>query len=189
MRRLTLLASPLLLAALALGACETTPSLASRDSHAAETSRQREAREAHDRAVINATLDRFHRAAAEADEETYFGLLTEDAVFLGTDDWERWPKPAFEAWAAERFEGESAWTYVARDRSIDFSPSGEVAWFDETVVNEKYGAVRGTGVLLRTEKGWRIAQYNLTFTVPNEIALEVVEMIRVFDAQQVLEAR
>ena len=41
------------------------------------------------------------------------------------------------------------------------------------------GELRGTGVLHREDQGtWRIVQYNLTFTVPNDKADKVVELIR-----------
>jgi len=35
-------------------------------------------------AAVRAVLDAFHAAAAEADGEIYFGLLTTDAVYIGT---------------------------------------------------------------------------------------------------------
>jgi len=129
-------------------------------------------------AAVGVALDAFHDAAARADGETYFGLLTDDAVFLGTDPSERWTKQEFQAWAAPYFERESAWTYVAIERHVTVEPGGRAAWFDEVVRNASYGDLRGTGVLRRTRKGWRIAQYNLTFVVPNRLAGEVVEMIR-----------
>lgn len=129
-------------------------------------------------AAVGVVLDAFHDAAAHADGKTYFGLLTDDAVFLGTDPGERWPRQAFEEWAQQYFERESAWTYVSVERHVVVEPGGKAAWFDEVVRNASYGDLRGTGVLRRTSEGWRIAQYNLTFVVPNGIAGEVVEMIR-----------
>ena len=58
--------------------------------------------------AINNTLDAFHTAASEADEDTYFALLADNAVFLGTDASERWTKPQFQEWAAQYFERDSA---------------------------------------------------------------------------------
>ncbi len=128
---------------------------------------------------INAVLDSFHDAAAVADLDRYFGHLTEDAVFLGSDATERWPREAFRAFAEPYFQGETAWAYTPRDRSVSLSDNGRTAWFDETAVNDKYGALRGSGVLVfEGDRVWRIAQYNLVFTVPNGIAGEVVEMIK-----------
>lgn len=132
-----------------------------------------------------ATLDAFHAAAARADEVAYFDLLTDDAVFLGTDPAERWPKEAFRAWSAQYFAGESAWTYRAVQRNLTFSPRGDVAWFDEVVHNEKYGDLRGSGVLVRNphpargtiDHAWKIAQYNLTFMVPNDLSAQYLELV------------
>jgi len=132
-----------------------------------------------------ATLDAFHAAAARADEEMYFDLLTDDAVFLGTDPAERWSKPQFRAWADQYFQRESAWTYHAIERHVSIGPRGDVAWFDEVVRNENYGDLRGTGVLVRNpeaehgsiERQWQIAQYNLTFMVPNDLADEYLGLV------------
>ena len=86
-----------------------------------------------ERARIDALLDDFHRAAAEADEARYLGHFAPDAVFLGTDDWERWPLPAFRKYVAQRFAGGTGWTYHPRDRHVAFAPDGSTAWFDEIV--------------------------------------------------------
>jgi hypothetical protein len=56
--------------------------------------------------------------------------------------------------------------------------SGDVGWFDELLDHESYGALRGSGVLRKIDGRWRIAQYDLAFTVPNDRAREVVERIR-----------
>jgi hypothetical protein len=131
-------------------------------------------------AAINDTLDAFHTAAAEADMDGYFGLLTEDARFLGTDATERWSKPEFLAYATERgaFDEAPAWVYTPSERVVTLAPSGNVAWFDEILTHERYGTLRGSGVLTRSfGDDWKIAQYNLTFLVPNEKAAAVVEAI------------
>ena len=131
-----------------------------------------------------ATLDAFHRAAARADETAYFNLLTDDAVFLGTDPGERWTKDQFRQWADPYFQRDSAWTYEAVERHITIAPGSQIAWFDEVVRNAAYGDLRGTGVLVRhnggrgtMEHAWRIAQYNLTFMVPNDRADEYLDML------------
>jgi hypothetical protein len=127
-------------------------------------------------AEISRTLDAFHEAAAKADEDTYFGLLTDDAVFIGTDATERWTKAAFETFAKPYFERDTAWTYTSVERHITLGPGGTVAWFDERLHNVKYGATRGSGVLVATDAGWRISQYVLSFPIPNEVAPAVVEL-------------
>jgi ketosteroid isomerase-like protein len=125
---------------------------------------------------IAQVLDAFHAAAAAADEEAYFALFAPDAVFLGTDATERWGVAAFRAFAHPHFASGKGWKYVPRGRAITFADDGDVAWFDEMLDHEKYGELRGTGVLVKREGAWKVAQYNLTFTVPNAVAPEVVAL-------------
>jgi|GEM_PF-1102652 len=130
--------------------------------------------------AIDQTLDAFHQAAADAHLETYFGLLTDDARFLGTDAAERWSKAEFLAYAVERgaFDEAPAWIYTPTARHIALGPAARTAWFDEVLTHDRYGTLRGSGVLTRnTGTDWKIAQYNLTFLVPNDRAQAVVDAI------------
>ena len=43
-----------------------------------------------DEQKINKVLDNWHLAAANADFEAYFGNMTKEGVFLGTDAMENW---------------------------------------------------------------------------------------------------
>jgi hypothetical protein len=74
--------------------------------------------------AINALLDDFHQAAADADRERYLGYFAADGVFMGTDDWERWPLPAFRDYVAQRFEGGTGWTYTPEERFVTMGPGG-----------------------------------------------------------------
>ena len=131
------------------------------------------ARAQDDASQIHELLDDFHAAAAAADGERYLGHFSEDAVFMGTDDWERWPMEAFRTYVAERFEGGTGWTYVPQDRHLSFAASGDTVWFDELAVSPRWGRFRGTGVVVRTDRGWKVAHYSLTALVPNERFAEV----------------
>ena len=128
--------------------------------------------------AVSSVLDDFHSAASAADEERYFSHFTPEAVFLGTDASERWTVAEFREYAHPHFSEGRGWTYVATERHVMFSPDGRLAWFDETLRNEKYGETRGTGVLHKTGQGWKIAHYSLTLLVPNERAQAVVAVIR-----------
>jgi hypothetical protein len=130
------------------------------------------------RADVAAVLDDFHDAAAQADFDRYFGHFAHDGVFLGTDAGERWSVGAFRTYARPHFDAGRGWTYVPRDRHVTIGADGATAWFDELLDNAKYGTCRGSGVLVHGDGAWRIAQYNLTFVVPNEVAKDVVEVIR-----------
>lgn len=125
-----------------------------------------------DRAAITATLDDFHDAAASSDEARYFAHFTDEGVFLGTDATERWDVAAFRAYAHPHFEAGRGWVMRATRR--DVVVRGDVAWFDEDLETRNLGPARGSGVLERGADGtWRVAQYNLTITVPNERFTEV----------------
>ncbi len=128
---------------------------------------------------INQTIDAFHQAAADAEFDAYFDLLTPDARFLGTDATERWTKAEFRAYCIERgaFNEAPAWVYTPSARSVTFAPDRELAWFDENLTHDRYGTLRGSGVVVRNAGAWKIAQYNLTFLVPNEATPAVVEAI------------
>lgn len=128
--------------------------------------------------AIERVLDDFHDAASKADGERYFGCFAANAIFLGTDATERWTLPEFRAFAEPYFEAGTGWTYLPRERNVTIGAGGRTGWFDELLESPKYGQCRGTGVVVRSGKAWRIAQYNLSFPIPNEIASEVVAIIR-----------
>ena len=132
------------------------------------------------RGDAEATLDDFHLAASQADASRYFGHYTANAVFLGTDASERWSVKELQAYAKPHFDAGKGWTYRATERHVYVADGGDIAWFDERLSHERYGEVRGSGVLVR-EEVWRVAQYNLSFPVPNGIAEDVVAMIKGMD--------
>ena len=136
-----------------------------------------------DRRAISAVLDDFHAAASKADGERYFAHFAPDAVFLGTDDTERWTVSQFRAYADPHFSKGQGWTYTTATRFISLAPDGRSAWFDEQLDNAKYGRCRGSGILVKHEGAWRIAQYNLTVPIPNDLLPEVAQRIREHQSQ------
>lgn len=130
------------------------------------------------RVAIEQTLDELHEAAARAQEDRYFQLFAENAVFLGTDATERWTKAEFRAWAKPYFSQGKGWTYIKNSRWVSMARDRRTAWFDETLENAKLGVCRGSGVLVKESGRWRIAQYNLTIPIPNALAEDVARQIR-----------
>ena len=121
-----------------------------------------------DERAIGAMLDDWHDAAARADETRYFGHFAPGGVFLGTDATERWDIPAFRAYAHPRFASGRAWSFHAVERHVHVADAN-LAWFDERLATERLGPARGSGVVVRAKGGaWRIEQYNLALTIPNE---------------------
>lgn len=127
--------------------------------------------------AVAAVLDDWHLAAAQADEGRYFGHLAENAVFMGTDATERWPKATFQTWAHPIFQRGKAWSFKATRRAIAFSKDGRTAWFDEDLDTPNLGPSRGSGVLTLDRDRWRIQQYNLSVPIPNALMKTVKAQI------------
>jgi ketosteroid isomerase-like protein len=135
---------------------------------------------ADDKADISSVLDQLHANAASASWDAYFALYTDDAIFLGTDATERWDKTTFQSYASQT----KGWVYSMTERNIDLTPDGDHAWFDELLMSANYGTSRGTGILIRTDAGWKIAQYHLVFPIPNDLATGITQQIQTFEARQ-----
>ncbi|MDG2089709.1 MAG: nuclear transport factor 2 family protein [Gammaproteobacteria bacterium] len=133
-----------------------------------------------DEVAIIAVLNDFHDAAANADVDRYLGNMTADAVFLGTDEWERWPmQPEFIEYVNVRFDA-GGWSYYSTNKNISFSQDGNVAWFDESSISNSMGGhFRGSGVLEKINGEWKISHYVLSVLVYNEISNDVMELITV----------
>ena len=122
---------------------------------------------------INLVLDNWHKAAAEANFNNYFNVMTEDAIYIGTDPTENWNKQEF---SKPYFDRGRAWNFKALERNIYFSSDGKTVWFDE-LLNTQMKICRGSGVLVMDENGnWKIKHYVLSMTIPNDNTDEVVKI-------------
>jgi len=123
--------------------------------------------------IINETIDTWHKAASDANFKTYFELMTEDAVFIGTDANEYWNKQEFQNYAKPHFDNGKAWSFTALERHVYFDASGNTAWFDE-LLNTQMKICRGSGVLIKVGKQWKIKHYVLSMTIPNDSSKAVI---------------
>ena len=141
--------------------------------------------------AISDTLDQLHDAAAKADGPRYFSLYARNAVYIGTDAAERWTLAEFRAFAEPYFAKGKGWTYRPRERHIVLAdnPCHCIAWFDELLDSESYGTSRGTGVLVLEDGRWKVAQYALTFPIPNDLAHGFTDQIKAFEAKAKLEQK
>ena len=139
---------------------------------------------ANDKQGITQVLNSFHQAAADAQAEPYFNLLSQDAIFLGTDASERWSKAEFKAFVVPYFSKGTGWLYTPTERHISLVEQGQVAFFDELLLSDSYGICRGTGVLIKTTQGWKISQYSLSIPMPNGLAKALVKQIKSFEQLQ-----
>ena len=123
---------------------------------------------------INLLLDNWHKAAAEAKFDIYFGYLSDESIFIGTDATENWNKKQFMDFAKPYFDKGKAWNFTAIERNIYFDKSGKLAWFDE-LLNTQMKICRGSGVIVKEGKEWKIKHYVLSMTIPNDNINEVIK--------------
>jgi len=127
---------------------------------------------------IEVALTDFHAAAAEPDADRYLAYLAPDAVFFGTDPAERWTRDEYVELVRPLLEQGVQIVNRPVEQNVFVSDDGNMAWFDETLDKPKYGEMRATGVLRRTDDGWKLVQFHLTFPIPNEIVTDVVKLRR-----------
>lgn len=128
-----------------------------------------------DKSAINNVIDSWHQAATDANFSSYFNLMTEDAVFIGTDASENWNKSEFKEYAKPHFDKGKAWNFKSLQRNIYFSKDKKTAWFDE-LLDTQMKICRGSGVLIKVKKEWKIAHYVLSIAIPNELSKEVIQL-------------
>ena len=153
------------LAAMIFGCNQTSEKSSTEDSTALANSRMQ----------IASMLDSFNIAAANADFSNYFNFYTEDAIFIGTDATEHWDKKAFMEWAKPAFDKKKTWNFKSIDRHIYFGKDGETAWFDE-LLNTSMKICRGSGVVVKQNDQWKLEQYVLSMTIPNELITPVIKI-------------
>lgn len=136
--------------------------------------------DANDKAIIKSVLDLWHKAAAEAKFKPYFALMTDDAVFIGTDPTENWQLDAFKAFAKPYFDKGKAWNFTPMERHIYLSDNKDIAWFDE-LLDTQMKICRGSGVLKKQNGQWKIAHYVLSIAIPNDHTDEIVKLKSDFD--------
>lgn len=131
---------------------------------------------------INTTVDAWHKAAADADFDAYFDLMTKDGVFIGTDATENWQNKDFKAFSKPYFDKGKAWSFTALERNVYLDESKKIAWFDE-LLDTQMEICRGSGVLKKVKGKWKIAHYVLSIAIPNSDVDKVVALKKEKDEQ------
>ena len=127
--------------------------------------------------TLHTFIDAWHEAAAKADEDTFFGSMAADGIYLGTDASERWPRDTFRVWAAFAFDRESAWDFTPYQRELYFSDNNKYVWWEE-MLETWMGPCRGSGVARFYDGRWQIQHYNLAVTVPNDKIEGFIELTK-----------
>ena len=124
---------------------------------------------------VSKVLDDLNLYAATADFKNYFNLYAEESTFIGTDANEIWNKKAFMDYSKPHFDKGKAWNFTSLKRNITFSADGKYAWFDE-LLETQMKLCRGSGVLEKIGTQWKIRQYVLSMTIPNEVSKDIINV-------------
>ena len=124
---------------------------------------------------VSKVLDDLNKFAATADFKNYFNLYAEESTFIGTDANEVWNKKEFMDYSKPHFDKGKAWNFTSLKRNISFSSDGKYAWFDE-LLDTQMKLCRGSGVLEKIGNQWKIKQYVLSQTIPNDVSNDVIKI-------------
>ncbi|MDP5106043.1 MAG: nuclear transport factor 2 family protein [Polaribacter sp.] len=124
---------------------------------------------------INTILNDWHQAAANANFENYFNRFDSVSVFIGTDASENWTKKQFSDFSKPYFDAGKAWSFKTIERNIYTNSTANFVWFDE-LLNTWMGTCRGSGVLEKINKEWKIKHYVLSVSIPNDDIKKVISV-------------
>ncbi len=124
--------------------------------------------------TISALLNNWHKAASDADFDSYFNAMADESIFIGTDATENWNKKDFMTYSKPHFDKGKAWRFTPLEQNIYLSEDGKTAWFDE-LLNTQMKICRGSGVLQKINGKWKIKHYVLSMTIPNDNTNEVIK--------------
>ena len=133
--------------------------------------------------AIDTMLVAWHKAAADANFDAYFGMMTNDAVFIGTDATENWQNEEFRSFSKPYFDKGKAWTFTTLERNIYLDNHEDTAWFDEHLKTQM-GICRGSGVVKKEKGVWKVKHYVLSIAIPNENVAAITEMKKKWDRLQ-----
>ncbi len=136
-----------------------------------------------DTTVLHKFIDDWHLAATQANAPAYFGAIADNGIFIGTDATEHWTKSQFLAYAKPHFDRGKAWHFIAYNRKLHVSNNGQFVWFSE-LLTTWMGVCRGSGILEKTSTGWKIQQYHLAITVPNDLVRDFLTLVENFEKSQ-----
>ena len=132
---------------------------------------------------VDVVLSKWHKAAADANFEQYFGLMADSSIFMGTDSKENWTKKQFIDFSKPYFDRGRAWSFKATVRNIYIDDVTPMAWFDEELDTPNLGPARGSGILKKVNNEWKILHYNLSVPIPNELVDDFVKEIDDFHSK------
>ena len=131
----------------------------------------------YDEAKLNSFLDDWHNAAATANEDAFFGAMTEYGIYIGTDKTERWLRDEVREWAKFAFERDVAWAFKPYDRKFYTTGDKTIVWFNELLDTPNLGICRSSGVLQFIDGEWKIKHYHLSIAMDNHLVKDYLQLI------------
>jgi hypothetical protein len=125
--------------------------------------------------LLDSLVNNWHKAVANTDSSAYFGFMDSSFIFLGTEANERWNKLEFTSFSMPYFKKGKAWDFTPIERNWYFSKDLQTVWFEEKL-ETWMEECRGSGVLVKNGKEWKIAYYNLAVTIENEKMQEFIDL-------------
>ncbi|MGK0365608.1 MAG: hypothetical protein ACI85O_002674, partial [Saprospiraceae bacterium] len=126
---------------------------------------------------VNNLMNTWHKAAATADEDVFFGSMKKGGIYIGTDQTELWTGEEMKEWAKEYFEKDSAWDFTTIERNVYSTDNEQVVWFDEKL-DTWMGVCRSSGVVEKVNGEWKISHYHLSVTIDNDLIKGFVELTK-----------
>ena len=102
-------------------------------------------------------------------------------LFLLVDASENWTKKEFSDFSKPYFDKGKAWDFKTLERNIYVNTSGDFVWFDE-LLNTWMGTCRGSGVLEKKGKIWKIKYYVLSVSIPNDDVQKIIAVKKKSDS-------
>lgn len=124
---------------------------------------------------INSVMDTWHEDVINSDLDSYFNVMGESFIFLGTDPKERWSKDEFYKFCKPYFDKKTTWNFTPLWRNVYFSEDGKTAWFEEQLTTWMEEC-RGSGVLVFKNNEWKLVHYNLTVLIENDKVKSFIEL-------------
>ena len=121
-------------------------------------------------------IDQWHQAAAVGDSATFFGLMTKDAIYLGTDEKERWDRTSMGRDLGKYFNGKKAWNFIPYNRKYIALEDKKSILFDECL-RTWMGPCKATGKLTKVKGRWLISYYNLSVAVSNDVIKQYLSLL------------
>ncbi len=126
---------------------------------------------------LNNLMNAWHKAAATADEDVFFGSMKKGGIYIGTDETELWTRDEMKELMMKYFQRDTAWDFKTIERNVYATDNEQVAWFDEKL-DTWMGLCRSSGVLEKVNGEWKISHYHLSVTIDNDLIKEFIALTK-----------